>query len=167
MRGRAPTLPTARGSGIIRPPINIMHSGYLIIEGHPAHPMRTRILASETPPSTDAGRTALADGADIRYCAYFGDLDAAMMHTHSALRRHLLDVDAHLYRVDPITAAAAADALDLRHHRVFMDTATASDPAFRELTGRHRQHHRGLDRIWNGIGLAAILLLVIKLLLGI
>ena len=88
------------------------------------------------------------------------------MHAHTALRRGLIDIDAHLSTADPVTAVGAIDAIVLSHRRVYLDPELAADPALEAEIGRRRRMHRRIDRIWNGVGIAAILLLIIKLLLG-
>ena len=151
-----------------------MRQGYLLIETHPDHPGRIHIRGVEhleaIPPDAippDASRAEPARKPRIRYAARFGDLDVALMHAHTALRRRLIDIDAHLYRADPVTAVAAVDAIELNHRRVYLDPGLAADPALEgEIARRHRVHRR-IDRFWNGVGIAALLLLLAKLLLGI
>jgi hypothetical protein len=106
------------------------------------------------------------DKPQIRYAALFNDLNVALMHAHTALRRGLIDIDAQLYRANPARAVAAIDAIDLSHRRVYLDPELAADPALDAEIGRRRRMRRRIDRIWNGVGIAAILLLIIKLLLG-
>jgi|OpeIllAssembly_1097287.scaffolds.fasta_scaffold78926_3 hypothetical protein len=143
-----------------------MREGYLLIETNPDHPGRIRIQGAESRPVESPIDGSPGPHARLRYVARFGDLDAALMHAHTALRRGLIDIDAHLYSTDPVTAVGAIDAIDLSHRRIYLDPELAADPALEAEIGRRRRMHRRIDRIWNGVGIAAILLLIIKLLLG-
>lgn len=106
-----------------------------------------------------------ANGPFTVYCARFNDVDTAMMHAHLALCRKLLDIDAHLYRASPLEAAAAADALALRHRVIHLDPAVENDPRFKELVQRTKRRARRIGRFCNAVGLAAICLLILNLLL--
>lgn len=102
----------------------------------------------------------------MRYAAYFDDAFAARMHAQTALRRRLVDVDAGLYRSSAVEAVAAVEGIALSHRRLFLDPVIAADPALREALGRRRRVHQRNERIWQGVGIAAIALLLLKLLLG-
>lgn len=156
-----------------------MRQGYLLIETHPDHPGRIHIRGVDhleaippdaiPPDAIRPGPTRAEPVREprIRYAARFGDLDVALMHAHTVLRRGLIDIDAHLYRADPVTAVAAVDAIELNHRRVYLDPCLAADPGLEAEIARHHRVHRRIDRIWNGVGIAALLLLLAKLLLGI
>lgn len=146
-----------------------MRRGYLLIETHPAFPDRVRLVTSNQLPSAIAHPTPLApsDAPQVRYAAAFSDLEVASMHAHEALRHHLVDIDAHLYRVDPREAVAAVESIALRHRRVYLDPVLAADPGLGGEIKRRQQRLRRLDRFWSWAGIAAVLLLLLKLLLGI
>jgi len=138
--------------------IDLMDQGYLLLETHPEHPglvhVRTSTQVSLTPPP------------NLRFAARFRDIDAALMHFHEGLRRRLVDLDARLYRADITEAIAIADAIDLEHRRVFIDPAIAGDPRLDANLARRRSRHRRWDLIFNGIGLAALALLLFRVLTG-
>jgi hypothetical protein len=143
-----------------------MHGGYLAIETNSSLPGLVRLVESACVPSLSAG---LDDkrGVRIRYAAHFDDVNAGHMHAHSALRRCLVDIDAGLYRSDVITAVAAVDASDLNHRLSYIDPDLARDPSLAEATSARRRLHRLSDRAWYAVGLAAAMILLIRLLLGI
>jgi hypothetical protein len=143
-----------------------MRQGYLLIETHPDHPGQVRLQGAEHLPDQSPTDSVPSPHPRVRYAARFGDLDTALMHAHTALRRRLIDIDARLYGADAAMAVAAVDAIDLSHRRIYLDPDLAADPALEAEIGRRRRRHRCIDRIWNGIGIAAVLLLIIKLLLG-
>ena len=97
----------------------------------------------------------------IRYVAAFDSLAIALMHAQTALRRCLIDVEAGLYRTDPLTAVAAVDAIDLRHQVRYLDPELAADPRLSVLTGQRRARRRRIDRVWTAVGILAILLLLL------
>lgn len=139
-----------------------MPSGYLVVQGHPAHPGRARLLAGEDLPQPEQPGS---NGPSIVYCARFNDIETAMMHAHLALCRKLVDIDAHLYRTSPLEAAAAVDALALRHRVIQIDPAVESDPKFDELVQREKRRAHRVARLCNTVGIAAIVLLILNLLL--
>lgn len=146
-----------------------MRQGYLLIETHPDYPSRVRLLTADRPPGEPPGPAAGAPPGHprIRYAALFNDQDVAAMHAHTALRRDLIDIDAHLYRTDPIRAVAAVESIALNHRRIYLDPDLASDPRLGAEIARRQGRLRRRDRIWNGVGLLAVLLLLLKLVLGI
>ena len=96
-----------------------MQSGYLAIETHRDRPGIVRLVLSTEAP--DPAPAAHADRR-LRYVARFNDREAALMHTHEILRRRLIDLDTHLYRVPPERAIAAVESLDLKHRRIYLDS---------------------------------------------
>lgn len=146
-----------------------MRQGYLLIETHQGLPNRVRLLTAERPPVTtlDTTLAGVSVTPQIRYAARFGDLDAALMHAHAALRRHLIDIDAHLYEIDPVRAVAAVESIGLPHRQIFLDPVLGADPLLRAEISRRQGRQRLTDGIWSGVGALALLLLLIKLLLGI
>lgn len=134
-----------------------MERGYLLIETDPARPGVVQARTSGEAPAVTPG---------LRFVARFDDIDAAMMHLHTALRWRLIDVDARLYRAEIADAVAAADAIALDHRRIYLDPALADDPAIAEGIARLQARHRRWDRIFTGIGIAAVLLLIIQALFG-
>lgn len=146
-----------------------MRQGYLLIETHPDFPGRVRLLRADRLPAElaepDSGSPPVQ--RRIRYAALFNDLEVAAMHAHSALRRGLIDIDAHLYRTDPVRAVAAVESIPLRHRRVYLDPVLAADPTLGAEIARREARSRRRDQIWNGIGILALALLLLKLILGI
>lgn len=141
-----------------------MYGGYLIIETNSDKPGLVRIRDADSPPSvSDAGHRR---GPLVRYAARFEDLSAAHMHAHAQLRHFLVDAEAGLYRTDPVIAIAAVESIDLRHRQIYLDSSLAADPQLGDITKKKRLLHRFADRIWQAVGVAAILFLLVKLLLG-
>jgi hypothetical protein len=148
-----------------------MREGYLIVETHPGHPdlvcIRGVDRLGDLAPAPGGQAPADEGPAQVRYAALFSDLETALMHLHGALRRRLIDIDSRLYRCDPVSAVAAAAAIGLRHRDLYLDPGLAADPALTAATDRLRQRRRVVHRIWNGVGIAALLLLILKLVLGV
>lgn len=146
-----------------------MRQGYLLVEAHPDHPNRVRLITSERPPSEPMSPSSgpPAGHPRILYAALFNDLDVAAMHAHTALRRDLVDIDAHLYRTDTLRAVAALESIALNHRRIYLDPDVASDPRLGAEIARRQGRLLRHDRVWNGIGLLAVLLLLLKLVLGV
>lgn len=142
-----------------------MEEGYLIIETHAEHPRLVRVRKAETPPA----EPVTGDRGDprVRYVARFGDLSAAQMQTHTRLRHCLVDVETGLYRCDPAAAVAAAQSLELRHREIYLDPDLAEGKALDNAAARHRQRRRLADRLWQTVGILAVLFLLVKILLGI
>ena len=131
-----------------------MHSGYLTIETNPAYPGTVRLRGIDALP-------APADGTSkLLYAARFTDLDAALMHFHTPLRRHLVDLERRLYRTPDAKAIAVAEAIELPHRRVFIDPGLADDRELAAAINRLHRSHRRRDRIFDLIGLLALLLLL-------
>jgi hypothetical protein len=87
------------------------------------------------------------------------------MHAQTALGRRLVDIDAGLYRVDPVTAVAAVEAIELSHRRIYIDPEIAADPRLSaEIAQRHR-HQGWVGWIWTSVGLLALLVLFLFSLL--
>ncbi len=143
-----------------------MQEGYLIIETNAEHPGLVRIRTSEAPPPETGPGPGDPTGPHIRYIARFNDLSAAQMHTHIRLRHRLVDVDAGLYRCDPVTAIAAIQSLALGHRQVFLDPDLAGDEALEKTIAKHHRRHRLADRIWQVVGIFAVLFLLLKILFG-
>ena len=143
----------------------MMHSGYLIVETRADHAGRVRIYSAARQPTllAESQTPASEDPAIpcIRYVAVFDSLDVALMHAQTALRGCLIDVDAGLYRTDPLTAVAAVDAIDLRHQVQYLDPALAADPRLSAATEQRRTRRRWIDRAWTAVGILAILLLLL------
>lgn len=140
-----------------------MHGGYLLVETHPTHPGLVRIREADQAPADAAS----APGPRLRYAARFDDVSAARMHAHERLRRRLVDVDSGLYRGDAVTAVAAVEAISLSHRRIYLDPDLAREPRLAEAIAAHQIRQARIERIWRAVGLAAVLLLILKLLLGI
>jgi hypothetical protein len=143
-----------------------MRQGYLSVETHPDHPDQVRIVPSERAPDTPDATRPDQHAARVRCVVRFEDLDAATMHAHTALRRRLVDIDDHRYRVDPVTAVAAIDAIGLRHQRIHLDPELANDPALARAIEQLRARRQRRDVIWNGVGLTALIWLLMQAILG-
>jgi len=135
-----------------------MEAGYLYLETHKDHPGLVRCLIQDRMPSTGG-----ESGSGIRYIARFKDIDAAQMHFQNRLRRLLVDIDKHLYRVDLATAVAAVEADDLRHERVWMDAGLDSE-ALRSRTDEYRSKSQKQDAFWRYVGMIALVMLLLGLL---
>jgi hypothetical protein len=133
-----------------------MRAGYLYLT--PCRDLLGAVCLREA--AVAPGTTA---GAGI--VAFFWDLDAAMMHFHAALRHRLLDLDGKAYRADLVEAAAALDAIDLRHQRTYLSPELAANPALADATERLRHRHLLVRRILDWVGIAGLLLLVFTALL--
>lgn len=142
-----------------------MPTGYLIVETRPDRLGWVRIRGADHPPISPAAPRVESAEPWIRYAASFANLHVALMHAHAALRHRTIDAEAGLYRVDPVTAVAAVEAIDLGHRPVYLDPQIASDPRFASEVERRRRRHRQLDRFFTGVGLAAIGLLLLALLI--
>nr|WP_207162307.1 hypothetical protein [Thiocapsa imhoffii] len=135
----------------------------MIVETHPDHPGLVRVHASHEQPvlHTAGGVATPRQPVRLHYVAAFNALHVARMHAQTALGRYLVDSEHGLYRTDPITAIAAVDAIDLAHRERYLDPEYVDDPRLLEQVARRRRRHRINRRIWNGIGLLAIILLIL------
>ena len=139
-----------------------MQKGYIILETHDDHPGLIRVIKSETAPVPPQGE----DGGVIRYVARFNDFDAAQMHIHHTLRHHCEDIDAGRYRVELIEAIAAAEAVELKHERTWIDHGLGDDDMKQINAEVDKSHARFLliDKIARVAGSIAVALLVLRLL---
>ncbi|NEX19944.1 hypothetical protein G3480_06395 [Thiorhodococcus mannitoliphagus] len=144
-----------------------MPKGYLIVETRADRPGITCIHATEHLADPESPSSSQDADTKVHFAARFGNLFVARMHAHTALRGRTLDAEAGLYRTDPATAIAAIDAIDLRHEQLYLDPAIAADPGLAQATEHRRRNHRRVDRIFNGVGIAAIILLVLLAIAGI
>jgi hypothetical protein len=142
-----------------------MDRGHLIVETSDAHPGWVRIYTSETPPPMPVGSDP-GSAPRPRLVAYFNDLSAARMHAHELLRRRLVDAEAGLYRATAVEAAAAVESIALTHRRVYLDPAVAAQTDLQAHTARLRARRLRAERTWRIVGVAAVLLLVIRVLFG-
>lgn len=101
------------------------------------------------------------DRPGLRFAARFDDIDAALMHLHEGLRRHLNTLDPRTYRVDLEEAVAAADAVELDHRRVFIEPELAESYSLDDRIKRLRLRHRRFDLLMQAVGLLALLLLTL------
>lgn len=141
-----------------------MQIGYLCIETHPDHPNLVRIVVRETQPRTDNCRNDTHQAA-LRYAARFNDRDAALMHTHEHLRRRLVDIDRHLYRVPLNQAIAAAETISLRHKRAYLDPTLdeASLDEIASYSDRYRRRQRRKNLFFETMGYIGIGLVLFNL----
>ncbi|NKN32579.1 hypothetical protein [Marichromatium bheemlicum] len=129
-----------------------MTPGHLSVETHPDHPGLVRLRVAAQPP-TPTPR--------LHCVVRFEDVTTARMHAHQHLRRHLVDIDSGLYRTDPLTACAAIAAIALPQRHIALDPELAADPRYTRLIDRTRIRNRRIDRLFNAVGLLALLLLLI------
>ncbi|WP_295887722.1 hypothetical protein [uncultured Thiohalocapsa sp.] len=133
-----------------------MRAGYLYITP-----------CGDTPDAICLREAAVAPGApdNAGIVAFFWDLDAAMMHFHADLRTRLLDLNRRAYRADMVEAAAALDAIELQHHRTYLAPALAASPALADATERLHHKHQRWRRLFDWVGIGALILLFLMSLL--
>jgi hypothetical protein len=144
-----------------RPDETEQRGGYVLVETRSDRPGLVRIRTTREPPALDADRSNDPSEPQIRFAAFFEAVQIAGMHAHTALQRRLVDVDAGLYRVEPLAAVAAIDAIDLRHRRVHLDPTLAADPKLPAQIERRLTRLRWRNRLWTLIGLLAVLFLLL------
>jgi hypothetical protein len=150
--------------GSVMDPEKAMRSGYLYLETRDDHPGMVRVRMSTELPSTQQGEA----GAKIRAISSYQDLDAAAMHVHEHLKRHLVDIDRHLYKVSLAEALAALSTLSLTCRIVWTDPAIDEETleAKDSFIEQHRSARRHRD-IWIRIIIwIAVALLAFNLLSG-
>jgi len=140
-----------------------VQSGFLAIETHRDRPGIVRLVLSTEAP--DPAPAAHADRR-LRYIARFNDREAALMHTHEILRRRLIDLDTHLYRVPPERAIAAVESLDLKHRRTYLDSefSDESRSAIASLAERLRSQRRAWATLFQTLGYIGIGILLFNML---
>jgi hypothetical protein len=140
-----------------------MDTGFLFLQTSPSHPGLVRILTTTAEAPNPASRDGPAADPPIRFVARFNDLDAARLHAFSALRRHLVDLDAGLFRVGIIDAIAAVDSIRLPHRLMFLDPGLSAEEKslLTARIGRHRRRGRRADQAWRLVGWIAIAWLVL------
>lgn len=115
-----------------------MKQGFIAVETHRERPGIVRLLASDAFAEPDH---ADARQPQIRYIARFNDVEAGLMHCHEAIKRRLIDLDNHLYRVTLERAIAAIESVELRHWRTYIDPFLD--------TSEESEIHRQVERIKN------------------
>ena len=142
-----------------------MQTAFLFIESHGGRTGLVRIALAQSPPRLP--EEAQPGPRRIHYLARYNDGDAALMHVHELLHRHLVDVDSGLYKVSVEQAVAAAESLDLAHERLFLDPALGDaaliwiETRAEALVKRRRLH----DRLFYLLGYAALALGIAQLLM--
>ena len=141
-----------------------MQAGYIAIETHHERPGVVRLLTFEQSPDP---QSAVDSPRRIRYIARYNDRQAALMHTHEILKRRLIDVDAHLYRAPLEQAIAAAESLDIKHRRIFLDPdlTDQSIEAITQATERLRARHRAWSSFFQILGYIGVGLLLLNMFL--
>jgi hypothetical protein len=142
--------------------LGCVQTGYLAIETHRDRPGIVRLVLSTEAP--DPAPAAHADRR-LRYVARFNDREAALMHTHEILRRRLIDLDTHLYRVPPERAIAAVESLDLKHRRIYLDSEFSDESlsAITSLTERLRSRRRAWATLFQTLGYIGIGILLFNM----
>lgn len=146
------------------PYTNPVRTGFLYVETSASHPGLVRLRWSERAPALP--ELGNHPDPELRYCARFGDVDAARMHAHAQLRRLLLNIDSGLYRTSPARAVAAIESIDLSHQRVFIDPQLNADPELEAAVRSIETRRRAISKIWEWVGWAALALLLAELLLS-
>lgn len=136
-----------------------MRKGYLLIETNPAHPGLIRLCGVDSYPKDFP--------ANLAYVARFSDIDAALMHFHSGLRRSLVDVDKRLYRAPETDAVAVAEAIALPRRRIYLDPTLAKDPDLVSAVARKERIHHLNKLLFDLVGIVALLALLATALIGI
>lgn len=136
-------------------------AGYLIIETRSDRPGLVRLYAASAPPSSLTAGSPDPLGAETAYVASFQSCHIALMHAQTALGRRLVDIDAGLYRVDPVMAVAAVEAIELSHRRIHIDPEIAADPRLSAEIARRHRHQGWVGWIWTSVGLLALLVLLL------
>lgn len=130
-----------------------MRKGYLLLETQPDQPEVVSVRTQETVPRLD--------WSGLRFVARFDDIDAALMHLHAGLRRHLYSLEPQRYAVSIDEAVAAADAIELDHRRVFIEPELAEcGTLHKQIQRLHRQHQR-FDWLMHAIGALALVILIL------
>ncbi|WP_296896125.1 hypothetical protein [Thiohalocapsa sp.] len=135
-----------------------MRAGYLYITPCSDPPEAVCLHEATIPPATPA---------DAGIVAFFWDLDAAVMHFHADLRNRLLDLNSRAYRADMVEAAAALDAIELKHQRTYLSPTLAASSALTDATERLHHKHRRWQRVFDWVGILALILLFLIALLPI
>jgi hypothetical protein len=135
-----------------------MRQGYLTIETQLAHPGMVRLSGLDSSPTEFPPH--------LKYVARFSDLDAALMHFHTGLRRRLVDADRRLYRASETEAVAVSEAIELSHRRIYLDPELAQDPNLPHAVERLHRLHRLWTRLFDLIGILALLALLALTFLG-
>ena len=140
-----------------------MQSGYIAIETHSERPGVIRLRTSTYAP--DPASTAHSHSR-LRYIARFNDREAALMHMHEILKRRLVDLDEHLYRVSLEHAVAAAESLDLKHRRIHLDIGLSADShaTIDALTEKFRAQRRAWAAFFQTLGYIGVGLVLLNLL---
>lgn len=143
-----------------------MQRGYLYIETHEQRPGLVRLLHQGGPLDPPAAGSSEAER--IRYIARFNDVSTAHMHAHELLRRHLVNVDTGLYRVDIARAVASAESVGLGHTRLYLDPGLEAETQreIERLTAAYSERRRRTARFWALIGYLAAGLLAIRAVLS-
>ena len=101
------------------------------------------------------------------YIARFNDIEAARLHAFSALRRHLLDVDSGLFRVEVTEAIAVVESIALPHRQLFLDPDldNVSRRRIADRTTTLQRRKTLVDRLWQVVGWVSVGWLVVVALL--
>jgi hypothetical protein len=134
-----------------------MQAGYLYLETRDDHPGMVRVRQSIDLPSTQQGE----GGASIRAISSYMDVDAAAMHVHEHLKRHLVDIDSHLYEVSLAEAMAALRTLSLTCRIVWTDPSI--EPATLDAMQGYLEHHK-LQRRHRNVWIRIVTWIAIALL---
>jgi hypothetical protein len=136
-----------------------MKTGFLALETHPEHAGMVRVHILDKVPEL----SPQADGAEIRYVARFQDVEAGQMHVQNSMHGCLVNLEQRIYRQSLSEMIACVEADDLDHARVWIDPAIGESESQRiaNLVQRRQSHHRQINLIWQSVGIAGLILLVI------
>lgn len=143
-----------------------MRRGFLEIEARGDRPGLIHLFGIETESAPAPEFPPRNDRPRLLYCAFFHDLDAALMHTHEAIMRRLVDLDQGLYRVDALDAVAAAQSVELRHWQTYIDAELADDPRLADRVAYWTRRKKRSRLRWNLVAIVAIVLFLLRLGIG-
>jgi signal transduction histidine kinase len=139
-----------------------VQSGYIAIETHNERPGIIRLFTCAEAPDPQPTRHS---AQRLRYIARFNDREAAFMHTHEILKRRLIDLEAHLYRVPLEYAIGAAESLVLKHRRIYIDPELSDEnrQAIDSFTARLRIQRQAWSVFFQTLGYIGVGILLLNL----
>jgi hypothetical protein len=136
-----------------------MLQGYLFLVSNPSYPGYFRLVCKSEDEYADSSTRLDDPDSNALLVVRFTDIDTAKLHAHSALNRHLVDIDTHLYKVEAADAIAALETIELPHERVYIDPTIEQsvDRRVEKLEARLVKRHRLQNRIWQWLGWFALI----------
>lgn len=136
-----------------------MKTGFLTLETHPDHNDLVRVHMQEKKPEVSNQE----DGREIRYVARFHDIETAQMHVQNMMHSSLVNLEYRIYRKSLAEMIACVEATELDHARVWMDPgiSEAEFNRIESLVEHLRNRHKMIDLIWQTVGIAGLILLLV------